>query len=159
VLKKEPSFCVAGACYPEKHLLADSLDSDIDALLKKQDAGASFLMSQLCYDVENYLRFRERAQKRGVTLPIVVGVLPLLKRDGLIRMTLGNGCSIPAKVAELVGRYGENESSFRAAGHSFTVGLIQRYLSEGADGIHLYTLNHFEDVADIVVDAGLDRKD
>lgn len=157
VLKKEPSFCIAGACYPEKHLLADSFDSDIDALLKKQDAGASFLMSQLCYDVENFVRFRDRARKRGVTLPIVVGVLPLLKRDGLVRMTLSNGCSIPAKVAELVGRYGGNEDSFRAAGHSFTVDLIQRYLSEGVDGIHLYTLNRFEDVADIVVNAGLNR--
>lgn len=159
VLKKDPSFCVAGACYPEKHLLADSLDSDIDALLKKQDAGACFLMSQLCYDVENFIRFRDRARRRGVVLPIVVGVLPLLKRDGMVRMTLGNGCSIPAKVAELVGRYGDDEDSFRSAGHSFTVDLIQRYRSEGVDGIHLYTLNRFEDVADIVVDAGLNRAD
>ncbi len=157
VLKREPSFCVAGACYPEKHLLADSLDDDIDALLKKQDAGASFLMTQLCYDVESYLRFIERARKRGVTLPVVVGVLPLLKRDGLIRMALGNGCSIPAKVAEIVGRYGDDEASFRAAGRDFTVELIRKYRAEDADGIHLYTLNRFEDVAGIVVDAGLSR--
>lgn len=156
-LQKEPSLCVAAACYPEKHLLADSLDSDIDALLKKQDAGASFFMSQLCYDVENYLRFLERARKRGVTLPIIVGVLPLLKRDGMVRMTLSNGCSIPARVAEIAGRYGDDESAFRAAGHSLTVELIQRFLAEGAEGIHLYTLNQFEDVADIVVDAGLSR--
>ncbi len=75
ILARQPSLCIAGACYPEKHLLADSLDADIDALLKKQDAGASFLMAQLCYSVENYLRFLERARKRGVTLPIIAGVL------------------------------------------------------------------------------------
>jgi len=149
------SFSLAAACYPEKHLLAESIDADIDALLKKQDAGADFLMTQLCYSVENYLRFIDRARKRGVKLPIVAGVLPLLKKDGLVRMTLSNGCSIPAEVAALVGRYGEGEESFRAAGHAFTVSLVQRLIEEGASGIHLYTLNRYEDVADLVYDAGI----
>ena len=158
IRQETSSFCIAAACYPEKHLLADSLEKDIDALLKKQDAGASFLMTQLCYSVENYLRFVDRARKRGVTLPIVAGVLPLLKRDGLVRMTLSNGCSIPAEVAALVGRYGENEDSFRAAGHAFTVSLVQRFLAEGVSGIHLYTLNRYEDVADVVYDAGIRSK-
>lgn len=151
-------FSLAAACYPEKHLLAESIDTDIDALLKKQDAGADFLMTQLCYSVENYLRFIDRARKRGVTLPIVAGVLPLLKKDGLVRMTLSNGCSIPAEVASLVGRYGAEEESFRAAGHEFTVSLVQRLILEGANGIHLYTLNRFEDVADLVRDAGIREK-
>lgn len=158
IRQENSSFCIAAACYPEKHLLADSLEQDIDALLKKQDAGASFLMTQLCYSVENYLRFIDRARKRGVTLPIVVGVLPLLKRDGLVRMTLSNGCSIPAEVAALVGRYGESEESFRAAGHAFTVSLVQRFIAEGVSGIHLYTLNRYEDVADVVYDAGIRSK-
>lgn len=148
-------FCIAGACYPEKHLLADSLDADIDALLLKQESGACFLISQLCFSVENFLRFRDRAYKRGLRLPIIVGVLPLLKKDGLVRMTLSNGCSIPAEVSALVGRYGESEESFHAAGHAFTVNLVRRFLSEGADGIHLYTLNRYSDVANVVFDAEL----
>lgn len=151
-------FSLAAACYPEKHLLADSMDADIDALIKKQDAGADFLMTQLCYSIDNYLRFIERARSRGVSLPIVAGVLPLLKKDGLVRMTLSNGCSIPAEVASLVGRYGESEESFRKAGHAFTVSLVERLIKEGAAGIHLYTLNRFEDVADLVFDAGIRQK-
>ena len=70
IRSKMDRFCIAAACYPEKHLLADSLDADIDALLKKQDAGASYLISQLCYSVESFLRFMDLARKRGVTLPI-----------------------------------------------------------------------------------------
>ena len=151
-------FSLAAACYPEKHLLAESIDADIDALRKKQDAGAAFLMTQLCYSAENYLRFIDRARKRGVTLPIVAGVLPLLKKDGLVRMTLSNGCSIPAEVAALVGRYGESEESFRAAGHAFTVSLVRRLMREGVSGIHLYTLNRYEDVENLVFDAGLRAK-
>ncbi len=151
-------FSLAAACHPEKHLLAESLDADIDALLKKQDAGADFLMTQLCYSVENYLRFLDRARKRGVNLPIVAGVLPLIKKDGLVRMTLSNGCSIPAEVSALVGRYGESEESFREAGHAFTVSLVRRLINEGANGIHLYTLNRFEDVADLVYDAEIREK-
>lgn len=157
ILAREPRLCIAGGCYPEKHLLADTLEADIDALKMKQDAGASFLMTQLCYSVENYLRFEEAARKRGVTLPILVGVLPILKADGLVRMTLGNGCSIPKEVAALVGRYGGDERAFHAAGHAFTVELVQRYLAAGVSGVHLYTLNRYEDVADIVADAGLLR--
>lgn len=151
----ENDLCIAAACYPEKHLLADSLEKDIDALLYKQDAGASFFITQLCFNVESYLHFLERARKRGVTLPILVGVLPLLNKDGLVRMTLSNGCSIPAEVSALVGRYGNDEESFRAAGHSYTVELVSRYLKEGADGIHLYTLNRYEDVSALVLDAGI----
>ena len=148
-------FCIAGACYPEKHLLAGTLEQDIDALLLKQEAGASYLLTQLCYSVENFLRFRDRAYARGVHLPILVGILPLLKKDGLVRMTLSNGCSIPAEVSALVGRYGASEESFHNAGHAFTVELVQRYLREGAEGIHLYTLNRYSDVANVVFDAGL----
>jgi methylenetetrahydrofolate reductase (NADPH) len=148
-------FCIAGACYPEKHLLAGTLEQDIDALLLKQEAGASYLLTQLCYSVENFLRFRDRAYARGVHLPILVGILPLLKKDGLVRMTLSNGCSIPAEVSALVGRYGASEESFHDAGHAFTVELVQRYLREGAEGIHLYTLNRYSDVANVVFDAGL----
>ena len=158
IRERSDRFSLAAACYPEKHLLADSLDADIEALLKKQDAGASFLMTQLCYSVENYLRFVERARKRGVTLPIVAGVLPLLKKDGLVRMTLSNGCSIPAEVSALVGRYGESEESFRSAGHDFTVSLVQRLVAEGTSGIHLYTLNRFDDVEHLVYDAGIREK-
>jgi methylenetetrahydrofolate reductase (NADPH) len=148
-------FCIAGACYPEKHLLAGTLEQDIDALLLKQEAGASYLLTQLCYSVENFLRFRDRAYARGVHLPILVGILPLLKKDGLVRMTLSNGCSIPAEVSALVGRYGASEESFHDAGHAFTVELVRRFLQEGADGIHLYTLNRYSDVANVVFDAEL----
>ena len=148
-------FCIAGACYPEKHLLAGTLEQDIDALLLKQEAGASYLLTQLCYSVENFLRFRDRAYARGVHLPILVGILPLLKKDGLVRMTLSNGCSIPAEVSALVGRYGASEESFHDAGHAFTVELVQRYLREGAEGIRLYTLNRYSDVANVVFDAEL----
>jgi len=158
IRERTDRFSLAAACYPEKHLLADSLDADIETLLKKQDAGASFLMTQLCYSVENYLRFIERARKRGVTLPIISGVLPLLKKDGLVRMTLSNGCSIPAEVSALVGRYGESEESFRSAGHDFTVSLVQRLIAEGTSGIHLYTLNRFDDVEHLVYDAGIREK-
>jgi methylenetetrahydrofolate reductase (NADPH) len=123
ISENAPMLGLAAACYPEKHLLADSLESDVDALLKKQDAGAQFFMSQLCYSVGNYLRFIETARKRGVTVPIIVGVL--------------------------------DEASFRAAGHAFTVDLVRRYLNEGVSGIHLYTLNRYEDVANLVADAEL----
>ena len=134
ILQNEPSLCIAAACYPENISLPTHWNGISTMLLKKQDAGASFLMTQLCYSVENYLRFLEAARKRGVTLPIIAGILPILKPDGLVRMTLSNGCSIPKEVAALVGRYGEDEKAFRAAGHAYIVELVQKFMKRMLPG-------------------------
>lgn len=150
-----PRFGLAAACYPEKHLWADSLDEDITNLLKKQDAGASFLITQLCYDAGAVEAFLRRIRARGVCLPVVAGVLPILNKDGLIRMSLSNGCSLPAEVAALIGRYGDDEVAFREEGKGFTVRLIERLIDAGVGGIHLYTLNRYDDVADVVNASGL----
>lgn len=153
--KLHPDLCVSGACYIEKHISAESVEADIARVRSKQDCGAEYLMTQLCYDVAAYERFLARIRRAGVHLPVVVGVMPVLKRDGLIRMTLNNGCSIPSELAALVGKYGDNPDDFAKAGKAFTVELIHRYINAGIDGLHLYTLNRSEDVAEIIEASGV----
>jgi methylenetetrahydrofolate reductase (NADPH) len=65
-------------------------------------------------------------------------------------MTLSNGCSIPAELAAIMGKYRNDKDSFKAAGKEYTVRLIERYMDLGVGGIHIYTMNKHEDVADIV---------
>lgn len=141
---------IGAACYPEKHIAAPSLEADIDALMLKQSAGASFAVSQLCYDPEAYARFIERARKNGFSLPVAIGVMPVLSRDGLLRMTLTNGCSIPAVLSEIIGRYGDKPDEFKKAGREYTAALIDRFLKEDIAGIHLYTLNNRNDAAEVL---------
>ena len=85
---------IAAGCYPEKHLNSIDMDMEIAVLRLKQDAGADFLMTQLCHDVDNYCRFVEKARAAGITIPIDFGLMPVLAKD---HHTHGrfNGCSIP----------------------------------------------------------------
>lgn len=150
-----PDVCLGGACYPEKHLEAPGIEADIAHLRSKQDNGAQFLMSQLCYDVDAFERFMERIRKAGVHLPVVVGVMPVLYKKGLIRMTLSNGCSIPREVSELIGKYGENKEDFKKAGKEYTIRLIYQYMSKGISGLHIYSLNKYRDLAEIINETGI----
>jgi methylenetetrahydrofolate reductase (NADPH) len=145
-----PYLCMAVAGYPEKHVNATSLDTDIEYLKSKQDKGASLVLTQLCYDVDAYERYAERVRKAGVTLPIVVGLMPVLFKNPTINTTVFNGCSVPADLASIFGKYGDDPESFKKAGKEYTVKLIERFLKAGIDGLHIYTMNKHEDVSDIV---------
>jgi methylenetetrahydrofolate reductase (NADPH) len=150
-----PNLCVAAAGYPEKHVEAQSFDADVARLKGKQDRGAEFVLTQLCYDVGAYESYMARLRGAGVTLPVVVGVMPLLSAELTIKLTLSNGCSIPAGPAALFGRYGDSPDDFREAGKEYTADLIGRFTEAGADGLHISTLNKHKDVAEILEATGL----
>lgn len=153
-----PDFCVAAACYPEKHILAPSFAADIAHLRSKQDSGAEFLCSQLCHDVEAFEAFVYRIREAGIAIPVVLGIMPVLDKDAIIRMTLSNGCSIPGELASIIGKYGEAPEEFKKAGIEYTVEQIYKFMAAGIGGLHLYTLNKWEDVDTIMTAAGI-RKD
>lgn len=153
-----PDLCLGAACYPEKHMEAVSLDEDIQYLKLKQDCGAEFLMTQLCHDVEAYERFVEKAAAKQINLPFVVGIMPALSKDGIVRMSLSNGCSIPRDLAEIIGKYGDNPEDFKKAGKEYTVKQISRYMDAGINGMHIYSLNKYKDVVDILNASGIHKR-
>ncbi|MDR3336224.1 MAG: methylenetetrahydrofolate reductase [Treponema sp.] len=161
-----PKISMSCAGYVEKHLLAPSFESDIAFLKAKQDAGAEFIMLQLCHDINAFSRFREKCWKAGVRLPMVMGLMPVLSRDPIINMTVSNGCSIPPELAAIIGKYtpvrGASEAvvkevaaDFKKAGMEYTVKSLWDYMAAGVDGIHIYALNRSADVAKIVLDSGI----
>jgi methylenetetrahydrofolate reductase (NADPH) len=156
-----PALCLAGAGYPEKHMAVASFEEDIAHLRSKQDRGASFITLQLCHDVESFARWRDRIQKAGVHVPVVVGLMPVLARDGITKMTLANGCSIPSELAAIMGKYAQPEQAedFRQAGMEYTVRQIHRYVTEGIGGLHIFTLNRWKSVSELVEMSGLRSRD
>ncbi len=155
IKRKFPSMTLSGACYVEGHIQARSLDADIAHLRSKQDNGAEFFTTQLNYDIDAYRRFIDRIRKAGITIPVIVGVMPVLYKDGVIRMTLSNGCSIPAPLSRIIGKYGDKPEEFKKAGKEYTVNMIYQYMNEGIDGLHLYSLNKYRDLAEIIEEAGI----
>jgi methylenetetrahydrofolate reductase (NADPH) len=150
-----PQLCLAAAGYPEKHIAAESVKADIARLRAKQDRGAAFVLTQLCYDPDAYRRYAELIRKAGVTLPVVVGVMPVLQKESTLKMALSNGCSLPAELSALFAKYGEDPEGFRKAGKEYTAALLERFVREGPDGLHIYTMNKREDVEDILKNSGI----
>jgi methylenetetrahydrofolate reductase (NADPH) len=146
-----PGLCMGAAAYPEKHIAAPSLEEDIARLRRKQDAGARFFMTQLCHDIAAFQRFLEKARSAGISVPIIAGIMPVLNREPVIRMTLANGCSIPVELAAIMGKYEKDPEGFAAAGMEYTASQIHRFMELDIAGIHLYTMNRWEALSKILL--------
>jgi methylenetetrahydrofolate reductase (NADPH) len=141
LLEREFDFCIAGACYPEKHPEALSLHADLEALERKVKAGARFLITQLFFDNAHYFEFVARVRARGIAAPIVPGIMPITNYDQIERFTAMCGATIPARLrAELELRRDEPEAVSELGVAYATLQCVE-LLENGAPGVHFYTLN------------------
>ena len=150
-----PEICIGGACYPEKHIEAPDMETDIKWMKSKQDNGVEYFITQLCFDLEAFDRFRDVCDKNGITAPIVVGIMPVIFKNGLLRMTKQNGCNIPKDLMDIVDKYGDVPADFKKAGLEYTYKLVEEYKNREVSGLHLYTLNKSETVVKIIKELGL----
>ena len=77
-IKKNFSFCIGAACYPEGHVECKDLDKDIENLKRKVDSGVDFLVTQLFFDNRHYFEFLNRAHKASINVPVIPGIMPIL---------------------------------------------------------------------------------
>ena len=143
-IARRGGFCIGAACYPEGHIDCPDLSLDTDRLLMKQEAGADFLISQLFFDNDYFFRFLERARARGVNLPISAGVMPILSRSQIERMIFMCGASLPSGIIKLLHRYADSPADLRAAGIEYAAEQLADLKSNGAEGVHIYTMNRPE---------------
>jgi methylenetetrahydrofolate reductase (NADPH) len=150
-------FVLSMAGSPEKHIEARSFAEDVAHLKMKQDAGADFITTQLCYDVPGFARWLDWIRKAGVHIPVDVGIMPVLGKDSVIKMCLGmNGCSIPQPLAEFISRhYYDTPEDFRKYGIEYTIGMVYEYMALGVQGLHFYSLNKADAVLEICEGCGL----
>lgn len=141
-MKERSDLSFSGACYPEGHTEAASLDEDIANLKRKVDAGASHLVSQLFFDNEHFYAFLEKARTAGVNVPIEAGIMPCVNAKQIQRMVTMCGASLPVKFTRLIARYGDSPEAMRDAGIAYAVDQIIDLAANGVDGIHLYTMNN-----------------
>jgi methylenetetrahydrofolate reductase (NADPH) len=141
LLKAEFPFCVGGACYPEKHPEAASLDSDLAALSTKVRTGAEFLVTQLFFDNARYFEFLDRARSWGITVPILPGIMPITNYEQIDRFTRQCGAVIPPSLRAELELRRDDPNAIVDLGVAYMTLQVADLLARGAPGAHFYTLN------------------
>ena len=141
-IKEQGDFGVSGACYPEGHVEAESLTADILNLRKKVDAGVQSLVTQLFFENSMFYDFREKMAIAGISVPVSVGIMPVTNKKQIERMVAMCGASLPRKFVKMVQKYDTRPEALIDAGIAYAADQIADLLSNGVDGVHIYTMNN-----------------
>lgn len=142
-LAKIGGFELIAACYPEKHPESPTFEADIDNFKRKQDAGASSAITQFFFENADFFRFVEQAEKAGITIPIVPGILPITHFKNA--KSFAERCG--SKVPDALGEYFKDldDSDNAAVRHAIAAHLCASQcvdlLKQGVNHFHFYTLN------------------
>lgn len=150
-IKENGDFCVGGACYPERHPDAPSIEADIEALKIKVDAGCEFLVTQMFFDNDAFYDFRDKLARKGIYVPITAGIMPLTSAGQIEKMcVLSGGASLPSKFTRIISKYSDKPQALKQACIAYAIEQIIDLVTQDIDGIHLYTMNKPEVASAIV---------
>lgn len=143
-LKKVADFDVSVAAYPEVHPEAPNADFDLDNLKRKLDAGASRAITQFFFDVEVFLRFRDRCAAAGIDSPVVPGILPITRFPQLEKFARACGASVPDWLRQWFAGLDDDAETRQMIAASVAIDQVRRLEAEGISEFHFYTLNRSE---------------
>ncbi len=142
-------FEIEVGAYPETHPEAKSPEDDIKHFCEKVSAGANGAVTQFFFDADVYFRFIDNCAKLGVEQPITPGIMPIMSKDGLMRMAGNCGAKIPSSLIDSLEKF-ENEEDLKKFGVEYIASLTQTLLDNGAPGIHFYTINQLNPTNQII---------
>ncbi len=134
-------FRIEVAGYPEIHPQAKSAQDDFLAFKRKVEAGADSALTQYFFNADGYFRFIDDCERMGVTIPVVPGIMPIANFTQLARFSDACGAEIPRWLRLKMQGYGDDAESIRSLGLDVVTELCSRLLSQGAPGLHFYTMN------------------
>jgi len=134
-------FNIEVACYPEYHPQTRNAPDEVTNFKRKIDAGANAAMTQYFYNPDAYFRFVDECEAAGIAVPIVPGIMPINNFSQLARFSDACGAEIPRWMRLKLEGYRDDSASIRSFGLDVVTTLCDKLLSEGAPGLHFYTLN------------------
>lgn len=143
-------FCIGGACYPEGHPEAGSLDKDIENTKKKIDAGCEFLVAQMCFDNNIMYNYMYRLLRNGIDVPVVAGIMPVTNAKQINRICELSGTKLPPHYRAIVERFADDPQALMQAGIAYALGQIIDLIANGFKNIHVYTMNKPEVISGIM---------
>ena len=134
-------FRIEVACYPEVHPQARSPEADLQAFATKIRAGADSAITQYFYNADSYFRFVEEADRLGVHVPVVPGIMPITSSTQLMRFSDACGAEIPRWIRLRLQSFGDDSASIKSFGLDVVTQLCEQLVAGGAPGLHFYTMN------------------
>ena len=139
--RKHGDFEVSVSAYPEKHPESASFDVDLDVLQAKIDAGATRAITQFFFDNDVYFRFLDKAERRGITIPIIPGIVPVLNFKQTASFAARCGASVPAWLAKRFEGLEHDPSTRRLIAAAVAAEQVFDLLDQGIPHFHFYTMN------------------
>ena len=140
-IRSRGGFDIAVGGYPEKHVEAPDMETDLSNLARKVEGGADVVITQLFYDNECFFRFLEEVRKRGITCPVIPGLLPIHSQAQVEKIAGLCGAEIPAGLQRSLEAAGADPEAAAEVGVDWCIEQCSGLLEAGVEGIHYYVLN------------------
>ncbi len=148
-IRENGDFCIGAACYPEVHPESTTQEEDLHYLREKVEAGADFLTTQMFFDNNLLYNFLYKLREKGVTVPVVPGIMPITNASQVKRALKLSGSFMPRRFISLVDRFGTAPDTMKQAGIIYACDQIIDLFANGIRHVHVYTMNK-PDVAEAI---------
>ncbi len=140
-IKSQGDFCIGAACYPEGHVESEHKAEDIAHLKEKVDVGVDFLTTQMFFDNSILYNFLYRIREKGITVPVLPGIMPVTNGKQIARICELSGTILPERFRAIVDRFGDNPKAMQQAGIAYATDQIIDLIANGIHNIHIYSMN------------------
>lgn len=140
-IREAGDFCIGAACYPEGHVESANKSVDMDYLKQKVEAGCDFVTTQMFFDNSILYSYLYRIREKGITVPVIAGIMPITNVKQVKRSIQMSGCHMPARFMSLVDKFGDDPAAMKQAGIAYATDQIIDLIANGIRGIHVYTMN------------------
>lgn len=148
-IKEHGDWSIAVAGYPHTHPDSKDIEEDIDYLKMKVDSGADLIVSQLFFDNKYFYKFRDLAVKKGINIPIVPGIFPILNFNGIEKAITLSNAVIPDDLYKRLEAVKDDPDATEKIGIENAVKQSEDLIKNGVPGLHFYTMNKSRQIVDI----------
>ena len=143
-------FCIGVGAYPEKHFEAPNLETDIENLKRKVDAGADYIITQMFFDNQVYYDFVEKCRAAGINVPIIPGLKPLSTARQISVLPEAFSLDIPLELTQEIAKAGDNKAAVYQIGTEWCAMQCKDLIAHGAPAVHFYTMGKSDNITRIL---------